>query len=154
MLDNADSGKLVLAERIVMQPAARDRMDHLLAAFAYAEALPREQRDARRAISGLLPGTRAFAVGEAGVQRGDGRIEALLEALLRSGCDPRSLERGQRVAHETGQRTDAVLLQLGLVSERQVAEAAADLLRRPLVRADEYPDALPDCVASVSPRFL
>ena len=81
-------------------------------------------------------------------------IETLLQALAESGCDPRSLERARRVANETGQRVDGVLLQLGLVSERQLAEAAASILGTPLVRPDQYPQALPDCVATVSARFL
>lgn len=44
-----DNGRLLLAERVVIQPAARARMDQLLAAFSYAEALPPAQRDERRA---------------------------------------------------------------------------------------------------------
>jgi len=39
------------------------------------------------------------------------------------GCDPRALERGRRGAADSGQRFDAVLLQLGLVTERQLEVA-------------------------------
>ena len=81
-------------------------------------------------------------------------VERLAQALVELGCDPRALERGRRVATDSGQRLDAVLLQLGLVSERQLAEAAADLLGTPVVAPDQYPAVLPDCVAGVSPRFL
>src|SRR5258707_13780506 len=81
-------------------------------------------------------------------------IERLSQALADLGCDPRALERGRRVAAESGQRLDGVLLRLGLVSERQLAEAAASLLGTPVVTPDQYPAALPDCVAAVSFRFL
>jgi general secretion pathway protein E len=81
-------------------------------------------------------------------------VESLAEALAARGCDSRALERGRRVASDSGQRLDAVLLQLGLVSERQLAEAAAALLGTPVVTPDEYPTALPDCTAGVSRRFL
>src|ERR1051326_3566609 len=81
-------------------------------------------------------------------------LEALSQALVEQGCDPRSLERGRRVAAESGQRLDAVLLQLGLVSERQLAESAATLFGTPVVTPDQYPDALPDCAAPLSRRFL
>ena len=81
-------------------------------------------------------------------------VESLAQALADAGCDPRALERGRRGAADTGQRLDAVLLQLGLVTERQLAEAAASLLGHAVVTPDAYPAALPDCVAGVSPRFL
>jgi general secretion pathway protein E len=81
-------------------------------------------------------------------------VEALAQTLADLGCDPRALERGRRGAADSGQRLDAVLLQLGLVTERQLAEAAATLLGRPVVTPDEYPAVLPDCMAAVSPRFL
>ena len=80
--------------------------------------------------------------------------ETLAQALADQGCDPRSLERGRRGAADSGQRLDAVLLQLGLVSERQLAEAAATLLGTPVVTAEAYPLELPECATRVSPRFL
>ena len=49
--------------------------------------------------------------------RADLPLESLTDILLRTGqCDVRALERGRRVAEETGQRLDKVLIQLGLVS--------------------------------------
>jgi general secretion pathway protein E len=81
-------------------------------------------------------------------------VENLAQALIDQGCDPRALERGRRGAADSGQRLDAVLLQLGLVSERQLADAAASLLATPVVTPDAYPAVLPECVAGVSPRFL
>jgi general secretion pathway protein E len=81
-------------------------------------------------------------------------VATLAQMLADLGCDPRALERGRRGAADSGQRLDVVLLQLGLVTERQIAEAAANLLGRPVVTPDEYPQLLPDCVSAVSPRFL
>jgi general secretion pathway protein E len=80
--------------------------------------------------------------------------DALLDSLLASGIDPRAIDRARLVAAESGQRVDSVMLQLGLVSERQLAETAAALLGTVVVTQDRYPAALPDCVSPVSARFL
>jgi len=67
-------------------------------------------------------------------------------ALIGSGAiDQRTLDRARRVAAETGGRLDQVLTQLGLVSERGLAEALAQLVGAPLVTAADYP---------VAPLFL
>jgi len=62
----------------------------------------------------------------------DDAAEALARlgpALIDSGAvDPRTLERARRVASETGGRLDRVLTQLGLISERGLAEALAQLV--------------------------
>ncbi len=78
-------------------------------------------------------------------------VVALLEASGQ--CDPRTVERGRRVAAENGQRLDRVLLQLGLVNERDLAQAYATLLGLPLAQAGSYPEEplFPDRLA---PRFL
>jgi len=87
------------------------------------------------------------------VSAGD-RLEALSSVLLERGLvDDKTLERARRVAGETGQRLDAVLTQLGLVSERGLAEALAAFLGLPLVTADRYPDA-PLLVDRLKARFL
>ncbi len=54
-------------------------------------------------------------------------------------CDPRAVDRGRRVAAESGQRLDRVLIQLGLVSERDLAAAFAHLLGLPLAGARPLP---------------
>jgi general secretion pathway protein E len=71
----------------------------------------------------------------------------------RGDCDSRSIERGRRVAAETGQRLDAVLIQLGLVGERSLAEAYAELLGLPLATPERYPSA-PLCADRLTARFL
>ena len=81
-------------------------------------------------------------------------IDTLIQALMARGCDPRAIDRARRVASESGQRLDAVLLRLGLVSERQLAEAASGLLGAPLLTPDDYPDTLPLCATALSRRFL
>ena len=67
-------------------------------------------------------------------------IEQLATYLVERGqCDARTIERGRRVATETGQRLDRVLLQLGLVSERGLAEALAAISGLKLMQPEDYP---------------
>ncbi|MEO8714212.1 MAG: GspE/PulE family protein, partial [Acetobacteraceae bacterium] len=67
-------------------------------------------------------------------------LDRLAAFLVETGqCDMRTIERGRRVGADTGQRLDRVLLQLGLVSERGLAEAFAAIFGIPLVRADDFP---------------
>jgi general secretion pathway protein E len=75
-------------------------------------------------------------------------------ALIESGAiDARTLERARRVAAETGGRLDRVLTQLGLISERGLAEALAELVSAPLVTPADYPEeAL--FVDRLRPKFL
>lgn len=63
------------------------------------------------------------------------------------------IERAQRLATETGERIDAVLTRLGLVSERDVADAFAALSGLPLIAGNAYPDA-PVLEALLSRQFL
>src|ERR1700730_11244432 len=64
--------------------------------------------------------------------------------LVESGAiDRRTLDRARRVASETGGRLDQVLTQLGLMSDRGLAEALAELIAAPVVVASDYPDRPP-----------
>ena len=63
------------------------------------------------------------------------------------------LQRAQRVREGTGENLDALLIKLGLVSERDLAEALAAHLDLPLVRPGDYPE-MPATNGGVSPRFL
>src|ERR1700758_3902450 len=75
-------------------------------------------------------------------------------SLVDSGAiDRRSLDRARRVATETAGRLDHVLTQLGLVSERGLAEALAQLIGAPLVGPADYPDA-PLFVDRLKVKFL
>jgi general secretion pathway protein E len=68
-------------------------------------------------------------------------IDRLAALLISSGAiDQRTLDRARRVAADTGGRLDRILTQLGMVSERALAEAFAQLLSVPLVAAAEYPE--------------
>ncbi len=79
-----------------------------------------------------------------------------LAALLVSGgqCDQRTIERGRRVAEESDQRLDLVLLQLGLVSERGLAEAYAGLLGLPIAGPERYGLESPLLAERLGGRFL
>ena len=83
--------------------------------------------------------------------------EALTELgaiLTGSGAiDQRTLDRARRVAAETGGRLDQVLTQLGLVSERGLAEALSQLIGAPLVAVADYPEA-PLFLDRLKPKFL
>jgi general secretion pathway protein E len=50
------------------------------------------------------------------------------------------LERAERLASESGERLEIVLTRLGLVSERDLAEAFAKFLNLPLAMAKDFPD--------------
>jgi general secretion pathway protein E len=74
--------------------------------------------------------------------------------LVDSGAiDRRTLDRARRVATETGGRLDQVLTQLGLISDRGLAEALAQLIAAPIVGAADYPDT-PLFHDRLSPKFL
>jgi len=67
--------------------------------------------------------------------------------------DRRTLDRARRVAAETRGRLDQVLTQLGLISDRGLAEAYAQLIAAPLVKLADYPDAPLFC-DRLKPKFL
>ena len=72
----------------------------------------------------------------------DERLRHLADGLLTSGAiDRRSLNRALRVADETKARLDRVLTQLGIVSERALAEEMGRLVGAPMVRPADYPAA-------------
>jgi general secretion pathway protein E len=82
----------------------------------------------------------------------DHQFDALSDILLRQGhCDQRTLDRAHRVADESEQRVDVILIQLGLVSERGLAEAYASMLGLQIASPDRYPSlepVLPDRLGS------
>jgi general secretion pathway protein E len=72
----------------------------------------------------------------------DAMASMVADGLLRQGLlDGNALERARRVSAESGQRLDTVLVQLGLVKERGLAEAQAALLNIPLATRARFPDA-------------
>ncbi len=87
-------------------------------------------------------------------QRLQQRVDRLATLLVEQGqCDLRTIERGRRVAEESGQRLDAVLIQLGLVTERGLAAAYASLLGAAVATPARYPQA-PLFAERLTPRFL
>jgi general secretion pathway protein E len=68
-------------------------------------------------------------------------VDALAAHFVQNGLlDANGLDRARRTAAESGQRLDAVLTQLGLVSERALAEATASLLALRLAAPGDYPE--------------
>jgi len=85
----------------------------------------------------------------------DRSIELLAALLVEQGhCDVKTIERGRRVTADTGQRLDTVLLQLGLVSERGLAQAYAALLGTRIATPDRYPEAETLYPERLTARFL
>jgi general secretion pathway protein E len=81
-------------------------------------------------------------------------LDALALLLTEQGhCDQKTVERARRVAAETGQRLDSVMIQLGLVTERGLAEGYAALLGTRLVTPDRYPEE-PLFAERLTTRFL
>ena len=66
---------------------------------------------------------------------------------------PEAISRARTVQFETGERLDAVLTRLGLVSESALAQAISDATGLRLVGADDYP-AEPVAADIIAPRFL
>ena len=82
-------------------------------------------------------------------------VEALAALLVEQGqCDPRTIDRARRVAAESGQRLDKVLIQLGLVTERGLAGAYAALLGLPVATPDRNPATDPLHADRLTPKFL
>jgi general secretion pathway protein E len=80
--------------------------------------------------------------------------EALGELLVERGrLDSAGLGRARRVREQSRDRLHVLLPKLGLVSEREVAEALAQLLDLPLASEADYPD-LPLPGEQVSANFL
>ncbi len=80
----------------------------------------------------------------------DGRIVA---ALLRRGrLKDADLGRVRRLQEESGGTVSSLLARLGMVSERDIAEASAEVLDLPLIAARDCPDTPP--AVHISVRFL
>ncbi|MBV8505668.1 MAG: Flp pilus assembly complex ATPase component TadA [Acetobacteraceae bacterium] len=85
----------------------------------------------------------------------DQQLDALAGILLQLGhCDQRTLDRARRAAADADRRLDAILIQLGLVSERGLADAYARLLSVPIAAADDYPVSEPVLPDRLGPAFL
>jgi len=82
-------------------------------------------------------------------------IETLAERLVANGlCEARAIDRARRVAGQAGHRLDHVLIQLGLVTERGLAETYAGLLNLPIASPARYPADSPLLAESLPQRFL
>ena len=73
--------------------------------------------------------------------------------LDRELVSPETLARARAVQSETGERLDAVLTRLGLISEVALAKAISDATGYRLATADDFP-AEPVAADTLAPRFL
>ncbi len=81
-------------------------------------------------------------------------VAALAALLVEQGqCDVRTIDRARRVAGESGQRLDKVLIQLGLVTERGLAGCYAALLGLEIAAPSRYP-ATALCTDQLTSRYL
>ena len=84
----------------------------------------------------------------------DDRLDRLSDIMVARGlCDARGLDRARRIAEESGQRVDVVLIQLGLLTERGLASAYAELLDLPVATSGRFP-AEPVLPERLTARFL
>ena len=82
-------------------------------------------------------------------------IDRLAALLVAAGhLDAKTLERARRVGAESGQRLDAVLIQLGLSTERTIAQTYAALLGLPITAPSRYPADEPVLPGRLNRRFL
>jgi general secretion pathway protein E len=81
-------------------------------------------------------------------------VDAALEMLIAAGlCDTIAIERARAVARESGVSVSQALVQLGLITERALAECWAAMLGLKLALPDCYPDT-PILPERLLPRFL
>ena len=73
--------------------------------------------------------------------------------VARDHLPARAMEQTLRLPEAEQDTIGVLLVRLGLVSERHIAEALADLQDAPLVQRDDYP-GLPLCEEQLSARFL
>ena len=80
--------------------------------------------------------------------------DRLGELLVRTGkLSARDLDRAMNALAETGGVLDQVLVNLGLVSEVDVAQAQAQMWALPFVTAEDFPDIMPE-VPGLQPDYL
>jgi general secretion pathway protein E len=78
----------------------------------------------------------------------------LAEILIERGrLEPAQLERALRLQEGSGERLGSLLVKLGLVSDRDVAEALSEQMGLPMVKLREYPEE-PLLEDKISPKFL
>ena len=71
----------------------------------------------------------------------------------RAALDPQALARALKMQHESGEPLGQVLVQLGMVSERDLAHALGVQLGLEVIGPERYPDT-PTVAAALTPEFL
>jgi general secretion pathway protein E len=88
------------------------------------------------------------------VQLGTDESEDIIARLLQSGrCDAIAVSRAEALGRESGLRRPQALVQLGLVSERALAETFADCLGLKIAGVERFPDE-PVLPEQLRPAFL
>jgi len=91
---------------------------------------------------------------DAAVENIESFEQSLGELLIERGkLDRAGLDRAMKIREGRGERLNSLLPKLGLVSERDLAQALSDRLGLPLVEASDFPD-VPLLEDKLSPRFL
>ncbi|MDX1381071.1 MAG: ATPase, T2SS/T4P/T4SS family, partial [Xanthomonadales bacterium] len=104
-----------------------------------------ESSESLTAESGLVPAEQAPGTAER---------DPVCDHLLKAGrLKPADLKRAETYRDQHGGDIVTLLVRLGLVSEKDVAEAESSLLDLPLVNSADYPDEAPE-VGRLSKRFL
>jgi general secretion pathway protein E len=83
-----------------------------------------------------------FTAAASAANGADGERTKLTRHLVASGkLTADALTRAEQIAAESAERIEIVLTRLGLVGERDLAEAFASVLKLPLARAGDYPQS-------------
>jgi general secretion pathway protein E len=96
-----------------------------------------------------------MSVVESEATGGPGAVEQMIAAVLlgRGRLKDADLARAQRLQAEAGGSLATLMVRLGLVSERDMAEAASEVLGLPMLAARDCPEAPPEALP-LSLRFL
>jgi len=102
-----------------------------------------------------MPDLDAPAASDAGLDTAAPDLDARIAATLvaRGRLKDADLVRAERLRAETGGGLPSLLVKLGMVSERDMAETLGDVLKLPVVAAKDCPEAPPAGVA-MSVKFL
>ncbi|WP_242479116.1 type II secretion system ATPase GspE [Lamprobacter modestohalophilus] len=145
-----------------LEPEAASETDAAMIAFevesgpsALKDLYAHEEADADEFMAtATATAAAADTDAESPVDAGPTPEQALISALQRRGkCTPGDLARARKLTEDSGDPLRLMLVRLGLVSERDMAAASAEVLGLELIAAEQYPDE-PIAEEQLSLRFL